>query len=84
EEQLFRDEVRLFLKENLPPKDQRGPDFLKTWLKKVREKGWVGFSWPKEFGGGGGSIAEQAILKEEMARAKAPPLGTSYMGLNWV
>lgn len=84
EEQAFREEVRAFLAENLPPKAERGGDFLATWLEKVRAKRWVGFSWPREVGGGGGSLIEQAILKEEMALAKAPPLGTSFMGLAWV
>ena len=83
-EQAFREEVRTFLKDNLPPKEARDPGFLKTWLERVREKGWVGFSWPKEFGGGSGGLIEQAILREEMALAKAPPLGTSFMGLAWV
>jgi alkylation response protein AidB-like acyl-CoA dehydrogenase len=44
----------------------------------------VGFSWPKQVGGGGASIAEQVILKEEMALRKAPPLGSCFMGLAWV
>lgn len=83
-EAAFRAEVREFLKENLPPKAERGADFMQTWLAKLREKRWVGFGWPEEVGGGGGGIAEQAILKEEMALAKAPPLGTSFMGLAWV
>jgi alkylation response protein AidB-like acyl-CoA dehydrogenase len=84
EEQAFREEVREFLASNLPPRKERGKDFLANWLTKVREKGWVGFSWPKEFGGGDGGLVEQAILREEMAVAKAPPLGTSFMGLAWV
>jgi len=83
-EQAFREEVRNFLEEHLPPKDQRGPGFLGSWLEKVRERGWVGFSWPAEFGGSDGGLIEQAILKEEMALAKAPPLGSSFMGLAWV
>ena len=83
-EQSFRQEVQDFLRENLPPKKDRDENFLKTWLEKVREKGWVGFSWPKAFGGSDGGLIEQAILKEEMALAKAPPLGTSMMGLAWV
>ena len=83
-EQSFRQEVQDFLRENLPPKKDRDEHFLKTWLEKVREKGWVGFSWPKAFGGSDGGLIEQAILKEEMALAKAPPLGTSMMGLAWV
>ena len=84
EEQTFRTEVREFLAENLPPPKERGRGFLKDWLTKVRAKGWVGFSWPKEYGGGEGSLIEQAILKEEMALHRAPPLGTSFMGLAWV
>jgi len=83
-EQAFRNEVREFLAENLPPPKERGRDFLAGWLSKVRAKGWVGFSWPKAFGGGEGSLTEQAILKEEMALHRAPPLGTSFMGLAWV
>ncbi|MED6341961.1 MAG: acyl-CoA dehydrogenase family protein [Pseudomonadota bacterium] len=84
EENAFREEVRSFINENLPPKKQRDKNFLNTWLEKVRAKGWVGFSWPKEFGGSAGGLIEQTILREEMALAKAPPLGTSMMGLAWV
>ena len=84
EEQAFRAEVREFLAENLPPRAERGRDFMGEWLKKVRDKRWVGFSWPEEYGGGAGSLTEQAILKEEMALARAPSLGTSFMGLAWV
>lgn len=84
EEQVFRAEVRDFLAENLPPRAERGRGFMGEWLKQVRARRWVGFSWPEEYGGGAGSLAEQAILKEEMALAGAPPLGTSFMGLAWV
>ena len=84
EEQAFRAEVREFLAENLPARAERGRDFMGKWLKQVRNKRWVGFSWPEEYGGGAGSLTEQAILKEEMALAGAPPLGTSFMGLAWV
>lgn len=84
EEEAFRAEVREFLDANLPPADRRGPAFPVEWNKKVREKGWVGFSWPKEVGGGGGGIMEQVILKDEMAQRRAPSLGSCFMGLAWV
>jgi alkylation response protein AidB-like acyl-CoA dehydrogenase len=84
EEEAFRDEVRSFLDDNLPPSEERGPDFMQEWARKVREKRWVGFSWPREVGGGGGSVMQQVILKDEMSKRKAPALGTCFMGLAWV
>ena len=85
EEESFRDEVRKFLDENLPEgTNQRDPAFMTDWNRKVREKRWVGFSWPLEVGGGGGNVAQQVILKEEMAKRGAPALGTCFMGLAWV
>ena len=84
DEEAFREEVRTFIKDNLPASAKRDGSFMNNWLTKVREKRWVGFSWPQEVGGGGGSIIQQAILKEEMSLAKAPPLGTDMMGLAWV
>src|SRR5262245_11377598 len=85
EEEAFRAEVRAFLDENLSEgKNRMDFSFLMEWNKKVRAKRWVGFSWPKEVGGGGGGIMEQVVLKEEMAKRKAPPLGACFMGLAWV
>jgi alkylation response protein AidB-like acyl-CoA dehydrogenase len=85
EEEAFRAEVRAFLDENLPKgANKSDPAFIAEWSRKAREKRWVGFSWPKEVGGGGGTIMEQVILKEEMSKRKAPPLGTCMMGLAWV
>src|SRR5262245_43935662 len=85
EEEAFRAEVRAFLDEMLPPGTDRGDArWMGEWLRRMREQRWVGFSWPKEVGGGGGSIMEQVILKEEMAKRKAPALGSCFMGLAWV
>ncbi|HIF93768.1 MAG: acyl-CoA dehydrogenase family protein [Myxococcales bacterium] len=83
-EEVFRDEVRAFLDENLPEGALRTPELMASWTRRIREKRWVGFSWPEEVGGGGGSIMQQVILKDEMARRKAPALGSCFMGLAWV
>lgn len=83
-EEAFRAEVKQFIKDNLPPPEERGPDFKRQWDAKLAEKKWIGFSWPKEYGGGGGTLIEQFILKEEMSRALAPDLGSDFMGLTWV
>ena len=85
EEEVFRQQVRDFIAANLPPADKRmDPKTVAEWNSKLAEKRWIGFSWPREEGGGGGALIEQFILKEEMSRAKAPPLGSDFMGLAWV
>jgi len=76
EEEGFRDEVRSWLEENHPGPEPDGeePKFLfrRAWQRKMHEAGWAGISWPKEFGGRGATLIEQAIFSEEMARSKAP------------
>ncbi|MEB2284856.1 MAG: hypothetical protein B6D46_14875 [Polyangiaceae bacterium UTPRO1] len=94
EEEAFRAEVRAFIADHLPQRsgqDQMDAEegmknlpALYKWNQDLHAKRWVGFNWPREVGGGGGTISEQMILKEEMARVKAPMLGLSYMGLAWV
>ncbi|MEO2167324.1 MAG: acyl-CoA dehydrogenase family protein [bacterium] len=85
EEGAFRTEVRAFLDENLPADAKKSDQaFVAEWDREVRAKGWVGYTWPKEVGGGGGTIAKQVILKEEMSARRAPSLGSCFMGLAWV
>jgi len=85
EEEAFRAEVKAFIAEHNPPEDLRlDSETLMAWNTKLAERRWIGFAWPKEEGGGGGTLIEQFILKEEMSKAKAPPLGTDFMGLAWV
>ncbi len=85
----FRDELRAWLKANLPPKMVKTADnaaeyykYLANWQMKLYEGGWAGVSWPKEYGGRGASFIEQAIFQEEMALADAPErMGTIGQGL---
>jgi alkylation response protein AidB-like acyl-CoA dehydrogenase len=76
EEQGFQDEVRAWLEENHPgpePEGEQGKfEFRREWQRKLHEAGWAGISWPKEYGGRGATLIEQAIFSEEMARTKAP------------
>src|SRR5512132_3109260 len=91
-EQQFRDELRAWLTANLPPEwtggglgAEHGDDYisyLRDWQRKLYEGGWAGISWPREFGGRGASLMEQAIFQEELASANAPPLiGTIGLSL---
>ena len=88
DEEAFRAEVRKFIEENKPEGvaqyGARDDEAVASWNRKLAEKHWIGFSWPKQEGGGGGSLLEQFILKEEMSAAKAPSLGSDFMGLHWV
>ncbi|NMM85288.1 hypothetical protein B2J88_13060 [Rhodococcus sp. SRB_17] len=77
----WRSEVRDFLAAELPPENafntefDDGPQRWKTALefnRKVAEKGWIGLTWPVEYGGAGRSAVDNQILLEEFAAADAP------------
>lgn len=90
-EEHFRAEARDWLARNLPegwgPRS-REPDtddaraaLRLDWEHRLYRGGWGGISWPKEFGGRGGTLVEQAIFLEESARANAPE-GLNGIGRN--
>ncbi|HEX2436518.1 MAG TPA: acyl-CoA dehydrogenase family protein [Solirubrobacterales bacterium] len=77
EEQAFRDEVRSWLEANHPGPEPEGDDsakfeFQRHWQSELHEAGWAGISWPKDYGGRGATLVEQAIFSEEMPRSRAP------------
>jgi alkylation response protein AidB-like acyl-CoA dehydrogenase len=82
EESAFRDEVRAWLKANLPQDlrdkianyDELGRDDLLRWHKILAKKGWVAPSWPKEFGGTSWNVVQRYIFEEECGFAGTPPL----------
>ena len=73
EELSFRDEVRIFIKDNLPDdlaeKVRRGlhlgKDDYVYWQKKLNEQGWFAPHWPKELGGTEWSAAQHYIFQNE-------------------
>jgi alkylation response protein AidB-like acyl-CoA dehydrogenase len=76
-EEEFRDEVRTWLQENHPgPEPDAGLDeimaFRGEWQLRLHEAGWAGISWPKEYGGRGATMIEQAIFAAEATRQEAP------------
>jgi alkylation response protein AidB-like acyl-CoA dehydrogenase len=80
EEEQFRLEVRSWVRANLPADiahkvhhalrlsrdDQQG------WAKILGKKGWLGFGWPRQFGGPGWSAIQKHLFEEECALAGAP------------
>ena len=79
EEEGFREELRSFLKRELPD-DWAGSvdegdedwDFTLEMRKKLAGKGWLAMAWPEEYGGQNASLMIQVIFAEEMAYHRAP------------
>ncbi len=44
----------------------------RRWQEQLHASGWLGISWPKEFGGRGYSPVFEAIFNEEAAKRDAP------------
>ena len=90
EEARFREEVRSWLDANLPDEllahrggEARfdGPE-VRAWSRALYDGGWIGISWPEEYGGRGLSPRFQAIYLEEEARAEGPPhIGVIGLGM---
>ena len=83
EEASFRKEIREWLETNIPAEWDRSQlslippedrvEMLRDWQRRLHEGGWAGISWPKEYGGRGATLIEQAIFNQEVARQKSPP-----------
>jgi alkylation response protein AidB-like acyl-CoA dehydrogenase len=85
EQQALRLEVRAFIAEHLTPDVREemkdldegfgvGPGRenaakVNALFKKIGERGWLGISYPKEYGGQGGDRMTQYIVEEEFVRA---------------
>ncbi|HEX5094515.1 MAG TPA: acyl-CoA dehydrogenase family protein [Acidimicrobiia bacterium] len=94
EEAVLRDEVRAWLRANLPWEYGKGLPprfddlaeevaFGRAWQAKLAGGRWVGVAWPEEYGGRGGGPVEHYLVTEELARARAPEL-VGRIGVNLV
>ena len=55
---------------------------VRDWSRTLYDAGYIGLTWPKEYGGGGKPYSYQAIFLEELARAEAPQhLGVIGLGM---
>jgi alkylation response protein AidB-like acyl-CoA dehydrogenase len=76
----FRSRVRAWAEANRPLRaPPSGHDELRALMNEYRPKlraaGYLAPHWPKEFGGGGFTAAEQVVLKQELAREGIPSFG---------
>jgi alkylation response protein AidB-like acyl-CoA dehydrogenase len=96
EHEAFRKEFREWLARSLPPdlclddpaddrvaSDRETFERRRAWQKQMHAAGWVGISWPREYGGRGAGLIERVIWDEEYAAARAPVL-PGAMGLNLI
>ncbi|MCF8568781.1 acyl-CoA dehydrogenase family protein [Gordonia sp. HY002] len=81
----WRNEIREFLKAELPRENAFNPEFddaPEQWQiavdfsRKVAEKGWIGLTWPVEYGGKGRTPVANQILLEELYAADAPMINS--------
>jgi alkylation response protein AidB-like acyl-CoA dehydrogenase len=92
QDEAFRQELRSWLEANLPKGHKGEPgemlheesreDWQRRleWHRKMHAGGWVGISWPKEYGGRGATFIQQLIYQEEIARAN-PPMLVNGLGI---
>lgn len=89
EEQAFRAEIRAWMRDNVPR--EAGPligipsnrETQSAWERKLGQKGWLAYQWPKEFGGPGWTATQRYIFDTERALAGAPgssPFGVMMLG----
>ncbi|MBS0304766.1 MAG: acyl-CoA dehydrogenase family protein [Proteobacteria bacterium] len=79
-ELAFRAEIRAWVAENLPADISRKVhgalrltrEDMQRWARILGRKGWLGWGWPRQFGGPGWSAVERHLFEEECALAGAP------------
>lgn len=81
--QALRTEVRAFLREEIRTGHwRRRGDFGTAhdpgFSARLGERGWIGMTWPTEWGGGGRSMLERLVVTEELIAANAP------MAAHWI
>ncbi len=86
----LRARLRTLIAEHLPEgflgaftSDPADLDRTQAFCRLLAEEGLLTVAWPTAFGGGGGSLWDQTVVREEMW-AHHEPRGAQYMGLNWV
>ena len=80
EETAFRHEIRAWVAESLPADIAHkvrhslrlSRDDHQRWAKILGKKGWLGWGWPKQFGGPGWNAIQKHLFEEELALACAP------------
>jgi alkylation response protein AidB-like acyl-CoA dehydrogenase len=77
EEAAFRARLRKWIDANapasLPEEPEAKVEALNQWHQTLYRGGWIGLTFPVEYGGHGMSPVYEAILNDELGAAGAPP-----------
>jgi alkylation response protein AidB-like acyl-CoA dehydrogenase len=79
EQQALKDELRTYFAQLMTPEtvaglsrgELDGPTY-KEVVRRLGQDGWLGISWPKEYGGQGRGLLDQYIFFDEAQRAAVP------------
>ena len=78
EAEVLRAEVRAFLAEEIaaghfdPQTSPMQDGFDRDFSRRVGERGWIGMTWPKRYGGQERSYLERYVVTEEFRAVSAP------------
>ena len=80
DELAFRTDIRQWVATNLPPDISHkvhnalrlSREDMQRWAKILGQQGWLGWGWPKQFGGPGWNAIQKHLFEEECALAGAP------------
>jgi len=95
EEEVFRQEVREWLKKEITPRwieldaglweeTDESWALSREFQRKLGQKGWLAPAYPKEYGGSEMSHMRRLILAEELAYNRAPVSIEAEISVNWV
>ena len=81
--EALRAEVREFIVGELAaglwvPNSDFGSHRSAAFSRRLGERGWIGMTWPKRYGGGERSMLERYVVTEELLAAGAP------VGSHWI
>jgi len=85
EQRAFLEEVERFLDEHEDPEvfDPTRENMAqvvdtpkrRAFMRKIADRGWLGITWPKQYGGQDGDGVYEYLLNEALARRGAPQIG---------
>ena len=87
----FRAEVRAFIETEIEPDERMGRESagdagrrekIASVRRKFARRGWMAPAWPREYGGMGATVRQQAVFNEELAYFRVP--GPDFIAINYV